>query len=70
MPTCRVGSAAASPSVTISFFSRTFIRPNGMAVGARKFQLEMVEPAAEQRAMPQLLDQRIDAVIGCPRPCR
>ena len=36
-PTCRVGSTAGSPSVTISFFSRTFSRWNGIADAVENF---------------------------------
>ena len=55
-PAC-VGSTLASPSVTISFFSRTFSRAERHRCGGREFQLKIVEPAAEQLALLQGIDQ-------------
>src|SRR5215468_9697587 len=50
MPTCRVGSALASPSVTISFFSRTFSRPNGIAAACENCKREL--KFSQAAAMP------------------
>ena len=50
--------------MTISFFSRIFSRWNGISDALRKFEFEIVEPAAEQGAVLQLLDERVDALIA------